>query len=523
MCRQFSMEYVIILYEVSVERGGVYPMIIDQILMGESKKIEFKREIPEKSEKYIKSVVAFANSTGGKILIGIDDKTREVVGIPTGKAFELIDKITNAISDSCSPQIIPDIILQTVQERTIIIVTIYPGKQRPYYVTTLGKERGTFVRTAGSSRNADFAQIRELEFEGANRHFDQTYSVGHTVSEEKIQKLCEDMKSYALKACKTEMEKAQIKVVTKGNLLSWGLLVKEGTHLLPTNAFLLLTNNIFPQAKIQCAVFKGTSRNMFIDKREYTGTLQEQIEEAYQFVLRNINLNATVTGMYRVEKYELPIEGIRELICNAVIHRSYLDEACIQVALFDDRLEVTSPGLLFGGLSIEDLKEGQSRPRNRGIASAFVAMNVIEQWGTGIPRIIEMCKEYNLPEPDFLEVGMSFRVNLFRAQSAKAKKVLIDNEKVLIDNEKVLIDSEKVLIDNANLLIDKINTRIIIKENMKQLFKEYRNEQIFGRKEIMDTTGVSITSAGNLIKKLTEENLIIAVKGEGKGKYKFNI
>ena len=541
-----------------IGRECTHNMIIDEILAGESKTVEFKREIPEKSGKYIKSVVAFSNSTGGKLLIGIDDKTKEVVGIPTGKAFELIDKITNVISDSCSPQIIPDITLHTIQSKTIIIITVYPGKQRPYYVTALGKDKGTFVRTAGSSRCADFAQIRELEFEGTNRHFDQTYSVGHTVSEEQIQKLCDNMKEHALKACKTVQDKEQIRDITKGNLLSWGLLIEKGVELLPTNAFLLLTDNIFPQAKIQCAVFKGTTRNVFIDKREYTGTLQEQIEEAYQFVLRNINLNATITGLYRAERYELPIEGIRELICNAVIHRSYLDEGCIQVALFDDRLEVTSPGLLFAGLSIEDLKDGQSRPRNRGIASAFVAMNVIEQWGTGIPRILKMCEEYKLPEPEFLETGMNFRVNMFRKQLPqnenmliKEEKLLIGEENMLIENRNMLIEKEnllikdkntptkednllieeenmlikknKLLINNANQLINKMNTKITVKKNVTQLFEEYTNELVFGRTDIMQTTGLSISAAGNLIHKLSEEKLIITVKGKGKGKYKFNI
>lgn len=95
-------------------------------------------------------------------------------------------------------------------------------------------------------------------------------------------------------------------------------------------------------------------KSIIIDKREYDGPIYEQIEEAYQFVLRNIHYGATIRGLYRVDSYELPTDCIRELICNAVTHRSYLDEGNIQVALFDDRLEITSPGMLFGGLTIED-------------------------------------------------------------------------------------------------------------------------------------------------------------------------
>lgn len=506
-------------------------MTIEEILAGESKTIEFKQELPDKSDKYMKSVIAFSNTSGGKIIIGVDDKTRKVIGVPMDKAFEIIDSITNAISDSCTPQIIPDITLQAINDKTVVVVTIYPGRQRPYYFSSLGKENGTFIRTSGSSRRADMAQIRELEFEGANRYFDQTYSVGHTVSEKQIQKFCSEMKKWALKACKTEQEKKHVKDITKGNLISWGLLTERDGELFPTNAFLLLTKNDFPQAKIQCAVFKGTTRNKFIDKREYAGPIQEQIEEAYQFVLRSIRLGATIRGLYRVDDYELPIEGIRELICNAVTHRSYLDEGCVQVALFDDRLEVTSPGMLFGGLSIEDLKEGQSRPRNRGIASAFVAMKIIEQWGTGIPRIIEMCKEYGLKEPEFIEIGMDFRVNLYRKQTTDISekqliedgKQLIEDGKQLIEGKKKLIESKNQLIEKANQLIHQIEGKATTKDNAWLLFEKYGNDKTFGRKDIMAVTGLTINPAGTLIHKLLDANLIVPVEGKGKGKYKFEI
>jgi len=497
-------------------------MTIKEILAGESKTVEFKQELPDKSEKYMKSVVAFSNTSGGKIIIGVEDKTHKVVGVPDDKAFEIIDSITNAITDSCTPLIIPDITLQTIKDKTVVVVSIYPGRQRPYYIASLGKENGIFIRTSGSSRRADSAQIKELEFEGANRYFDQTYSVGHTVSEGQISKLCKDIKTWALRVCKTEQEKKNVKEVTKGNLISWGLLTERDGELFPTNAFLLLTENDFPQAKIQCAVFKGTSRNVFIDKREYTGPIQDQIEEAYQFVLRNIRLGASIRGLYRVDDYELPIEGIRELICNAVTHRSYLDEGCVQVALFDDRLEVTSPGMLFGGLSIEDLKEGQSRPRNRGIASAFVAMKVIEQWGTGIPRIIEMCKEYELQEPEFVEIGMDFRVNLYRKQTAESKEnQLIKDKKQSIEWKNQSIEDKNQLIERQNQLIHFIDGNSSTKDKAWMVFEKMQNDVIFGRTEIMKITGLSPNAAGSLINKLKDANLIVQVSGKGKGKYIF--
>ena len=101
----------------------------------------------------------------------------------------------------------------------------------------------------------------------------------------------------------------------------------------------------------------------------------------------------------------------------------------MQIAIFDDRVEITSPGMLFGGLSIEDIKAGQSRPRNRAIAAAFSAMKLIEQWGSGIPRVIEECKRYGLREPDLIELGMSFRVNVYRPSGEQSELKPIQKKK----------------------------------------------------------------------------------------------
>ena len=114
----------------------------------------------------------------------------------------------------------------------------------------------------------------------------------------------------------------------------------------PSNAFAILTGNGGLHVATQCGVFKGTTKAVFVDRREYTGPLWEQIDEAFQFVLRNIHLGATIVGIYRQDIYEIPPDAIRELIINAMVHRSYLDHGTIQVAVYDDRLEITSPGKL---------------------------------------------------------------------------------------------------------------------------------------------------------------------------------
>lgn len=133
-------------------------------------------------------------------------------------------------------------------------------------------------------------------------------------------------------------------------------------------------------SKIQCGMFKRKTRTVFVDKREYSGPLWKQVDDAFQFVLRSIHLGARLEGIYRKDIYELPPDSIRELIINAVMNCSFLQNSHIQVAIYDDRLEITSPGGLMPGVTLDKMKEGYSKIRNRALAHAFLYMNLIEAW-----------------------------------------------------------------------------------------------------------------------------------------------
>ena len=268
-------------------------MTIEEILAGESKNVEFKETLPEKSIKYMKSVVAFANGTGGKIIFGIADKTREVIGFDKEEVFKKMDAIANAVSDSCEPTIIPDITLRTVDGKTVIVVEISEGRQRPYYIKALGRDGGVYVRVAGTTRLADEYMIKELMFEGSNRYFDQALCTGLTITDEDIDALCKAMKEQALKNAHNEEQKASVKEVGRQQLRSWGVLIERDGKDYPSNAFAILTGNGGLHVTTKCGVFKGTTKAVFVDRREYPGPLWEQIDEAFQFVLRNIHLGAT--------------------------------------------------------------------------------------------------------------------------------------------------------------------------------------------------------------------------------------
>ena len=383
-------------------------MVEDTMFSGESKNIEYKVSLPDKNEKYMKTIVAFANTQGGKLIVGVDDKTHQVVGVENDILFPLMDGIANAVSDSCEPQIIPDIEPQTIDGKTVIVVTVEAGKNRPYYLKSKGKDNGTYIRVAGTSRQAFPEKIKELEMEGARISWDELTCVGYPVSEEATEKLCRDIEKFRKKA---GMSKHSVK---KEQLINWKILKQSEGQLLATNAYALLTSDYFSFSKTQCAVFKGTDRAVFLDKREFTGPIYMQIEEAVDFVLRNIRLGATIDGLVRKEKYELPPEAIREMIINAHCHRNLLDESCVQIAIYDDRLEVTSPGGLYNGLTYEKVMNGHSKIRNKGIANIFSQMGLVEAWGSGIKRILNEAEEYGLPKPRFQEFDNMFRVELFR-------------------------------------------------------------------------------------------------------------
>ena len=475
-------------------------MLADEIKSGESINIEFKVEVPKKSEKYIKSVIAFANTAGGKIVIGVDDETHEVVGVEKDDVFKIIDGITNTISDMCYPQIFPNIGVDTIDEKCVIVIEIYPGANRPYYIKSLGKEAGTYIRVSGTSRPADEAILKDLELQGTNHSFDEMICVEQKYDAHQAEGLCTAIKSYMVEAARTKSEKEKVRDVTVQNLVNWGVLKNIDGTLVPTNAFVLLTNNTFPFAKIQCALFKGTERVVFIDKRDFEGPIYEQVEDAYEFVLKHINLGAEINGLVRTDAYELPTEAIREAIVNATTHRNFLDRACVQVAVYDDRVEITSPGMLYGGLTIEQIKEGGSKIRNRCIAEVFSRMKIIESWGTGIKRMFCSCREYGVREPELLEIGDSFRVNLYRPSYNQSQKSVPE-----IAPESIPEITPKSVLKNLNKTQQKIVDIIMKNPKVTQA-------------EIAAQLDVSLSAVKKSMKEIVKTGVLVRV-GANKGGY----
>lgn len=358
----------------------------NKLFSGESINIEYKVEMPKKSEKYMKTVIAFANSRGGRIVFGVDDKTLDIVGMNPDTIFQTMDAITNAISDSCEPKIYPDVTLQSIDNKTIIVVEIHPGPMRPYYIKNKGLVDGTYVRVAGTSRHAEGYMLKELILEGQNRYFDNEPCEYLEINENDIKDLCDKMKKIAIENTWNDEEKAAIRDVTKNILITWGILKEDNGKIIPTNAYALLTGKMQIQPTIQCAVFKGKTRAYFVDRREFSGPIQDQVQLAFQYVLEKINMGMQIKGIYRQDVYELPINSVRELIANA-----------------------------------------------------FAYMKIIEKWGTGIPRILRKCKEYGLKKPELIDFDGDFRVNMYRREAkSKTTQTTTQTIKLTKNDHKIL-------------------------------------------------------------------------------------
>jgi ATP-dependent DNA helicase RecG len=381
---------------------------IDKILRwGEGRRIEFKTAMPE-GNQISQTVIAFANGAGGELFIGIDDKTKVVKGVADENVFKIEEQISQIVYDNCYPMIIPDIAIYPYNDRNIICVKVYPSKNGPYYLKSKGKNNGSYIRVGSTNRIADEAILSELERRNRNVSFDSLPLYDFSPDD---CDLSEFVKFYFAKSGKV-IEKEQLKTLD--------LIKIERNEEHATNAALLLASNtirkqIFPYAKIECARFKGNTTSVMIDQQTIDCPVFVQPEEAMKFIMRNISQGSTIDLVYRNDRWEYPLKAIREVVVNAVIHRDYsILGSDIKIAIFDDMLEITSPGTLMPSVSPESLKNTPSEVRNRVIAPIFKDCKLIEQWGSGFHKIYAELAEY----PDILfkinEPSLSFQVQFIK-------------------------------------------------------------------------------------------------------------
>jgi len=393
--------------------------ILKILQKGECKTVEFKRDISS-PVKILRTVVAFTNTSGGVIVIGVDNK-----GVIKGitEPLKIEESLTNTISDSISPQLIPNIEIISWRNKELIVIEIFPGNQRPYFLKSKGLEIGAYVRIGSSNRCASKEIIQELKRYSLNRSFDEEPFLETSSEGLDIQTISECLSRIGKKA-------------TNSTLKTLRLETSFNNKTVPTNGAYILFGrdrlSFFPDASIKGALFSGTDKSEMLDSVDIEDSMVKSIEQGMAFIKRSIPKRSKIEGLYRKDTFCYPMDALREALINSVVHCDYsLHGTQITMAIFNDRIEITNPGSLPFGMTIDDLFRGVSKLRNRVIGRFFKEIKLIEQWGIGIGKIIKECRNAGLPDPKFEEIGMQFRVTLYGAKSSRHK--LSGDERKIIE------------------------------------------------------------------------------------------
>lgn len=360
----------------------------------ESPQLELKEQI---NAEFKKEIIAFANTDGGEIYVGIA-RDGSITGIEDPESE--MEKIGNMIRDGIKPDLTAYTSIERVEDdgKNLIRVSVTRGLKRPYHLTDKGlKPTGVFVRHGVSSVPATDEAIRQMLRESDGTTFDKMRSVNQELTFE-----------YAEKTFQTSQ--VAFDVAHKRTL---GLIDVDGYY---TNAALLLSDQC--GHIIRCAVYEGTGKNKFKTRKEFSGSILKQMDDAYSFLSLNNNLRATFDGLRRIDHTDYPEEAMREALVNAVVHRDYDYSGSIIINIYDDRMEFISLGGLVKGLTLADIRGGVSQPRNAVIANVFYRLELIESYGTGIQKIMESYADCGI-EPKFAPAPASFVVTLPNRNTAE--------------------------------------------------------------------------------------------------------
>ncbi|HHE65737.1 MAG TPA: AAA family ATPase [Bacteroidetes bacterium] len=372
----------------------------------EGKTLEFKRDLSS-SVPVVKTLVAFANSAGGRLLIGVEDN-RKVVGVEHPLDEE--ERLCSIIADSITPRLVPNIELITIEDNTLLIVEVFPSGLRPHFIKAQGRDKGVYVRLGSSNRQADRELTGELLRSIQGVSFDESPLTKLSVNDIDITAI-----QHAF---------ADDRTISAKKLLTLKLLTTEQGNLVPTIGAVLLFGKErifhFPDAWIQCGRFIGKDKADIFDHIELYDHLPQAIESIMLFLKKHAMRGADFSDIRRKDVWSIPLTILREMIINALVHSDYSQRgAPIRIAFFDDRIEVENPGILLPGMTIDDMKQGISKIRNPVIARVFRELNLIEQWGSGVRRIFKEAENLKLPPLEIVEIGMRLRFTVYLATPVK--------------------------------------------------------------------------------------------------------
>ena len=417
---------------------------------------EFKREYTPEINK---TIVAFANTNGGTLYIGVANDGK-IFGVDEIDSVML--KTGNNIRDSIKPDVTMFMNYQkeVVKSKEIIKITVQKGVSCPYYIAGKGlRPEGVYVRQGASTVPASEAAILRMIKETDGGQFEEERSLNQELMFNEL---------------KNEFEKQNI-LFDANHKKSLNIFNSDGIY---TNLALILSDQNVHTIKL--AVFEGNDKIIFKDRREFTGSLIKQLNDIYEFIDRCNRLHSETDGLRRVDKRDYPEDAVREALVNALVHRDYAYSDSTLVSIFDDRIEIVSIGGLVKGITFDDMMLGVSIKRNKNLANVFYRLTLIEAYGTGIPKIMRSYRDYHV-KPKIEITENVYKVTLPNCNAEAKKSFETDNEKTILS-----------LFNKRDFII---------------------------RKDVEEVLSVSQTMAGRLLKKLSDKHVIKAVGGGKNTRY----
>ena len=440
------------------------------------------------------------------------------------------EKISEIIKIRMDPIPQTDLELREENGKQFIILRVLSGVETPYYYVGDGS-RTAFVRVGNESVQAGAIELKRLVLRGSNRTYDSLSS--HYPYE-----------NYAFTKLRSVYRQRTGKELEEADFISFGLVDEKG--MLTNAGALLADESPMRHSRLFCTRWNGLDKASGVmealDDKEFGGSLLILLQGGEEFVKNNTKKRWKKTPDGRLEMPDIPERAVFECIVNGLIHRDYLELGSeVHIDIFDDRMEIYSPDGMFDGSFVQNLDTDHvpSRRRNPIIADVFSRMNYMERRGSGFKKIKDDYRRavnYRPElEPVFYSDTSSFWVTLYNLNynvaiegaEAGSQKQLFENEKAVVINEKQLFEDGKMVVLNKKQLFEnKINESgisTLAKEKILRMYEQYSGDMYFSRADVMRITGITSSPAGELIKKMKKEKLIVPVVGHGKGRYRFKI
>ncbi len=440
-------------YTIDIDDQGVF------LMQYENERIEYKSQV---SDEIYKEIIAFANTDGGVIYIGIDDQGN-VTGI--ADVDETYTRITNGIRDAIQPDVTM-FVRYVLQEDRVIRMEVGEGSYKPYYLKSKGlKPSGVYIRQGTSSVPASPEQIRQMIKVSDGDIFEEMRSMQQDLSFDTTEKIFE----------RYRVTFSEDKFITLG--------LRRLNDDQYTNLALLLSDQCQHTTKV--AVFGDADNTTFKDAREFGGSIFRQLDESFAYLSLCNRTASTFKGLERIDYQDYPEEALREALLNALVHRDYSYSGSIIINVNDEEMEFISIGGLLPGLSREDICNGISQPRNRKLAEVFHRLRLIESYGTGIRKIFSMYKNCAV-QPRIEVTPNSFKLMLPNRnaqgehlkpdfETASVKRVITPQMKVVLD---YLAEYGEMSEEDLQELLSIKKTRAYV---LAKQMCEYELIEVFGR------------------------------------------